>query len=72
MMPKKPENEKRSHIIGIKVDADTKDKIKYLAELKAEGISTYIYNLLKKHLEDKEPWITRELEEVKREEVNNG
>lgn len=32
MMPKKPENEKRSIIIGIKVDITTKKKLEFLAD----------------------------------------
>lgn len=70
MMPKKPPKEKRSYMIGVKVDEETKEKITYLAGQKAEGASTYIYNLLKKHLEEKEPWITREIEALKKEENN--
>lgn len=68
MMPKKSEKEKRSIIIGVKVDAETKEKITYLAEMKAEKISTYIFNLLKNHIHEKEPWITKEIQELKRGE----
>lgn len=61
MMPKKSPEEKRSLMIGVKVDADTKHKLNYLAEMKGEKTSTYIYNLLKKHIDEKEPWITKEI-----------
>lgn len=65
MMPKKAPEDKRSHVIGVKVDTDTKKKIDYLAGMKGERMSTYIYNLLLKHIEEKEPWITKELEDMK-------
>lgn len=68
MMPKKAPEDKRSHVIGVKVDTDTRKKIEYLAEMKAERMSTYIYNLLLKHIEEKEPWITKELEDAKKME----
>lgn len=68
MMPKKPPKEKRSYLIGVKVDEVTREKLKYLAESKAEKMSTYIYNLLIKHIEDKEPWITKEIEDLKKGE----
>lgn len=68
MMPKKPEKEKRSHIIGIKVDEETKIKLNYLAGMKGDKTSTYIYNLLKKHIEEKEPWISKEIADLKQED----
>ena len=65
MMPKKSPETKRSLMIGIKVDQTTKEKIEYLAELKGDKTSTYIYNLIKSHISEKEPWITKELEDLK-------
>lgn len=69
MMPKKSPNEKRSSVIGVKVDTETRKKIEYLAGMKGDKTSTYIYNLLKKHIEEKEPWITKELADVEREDA---
>lgn len=63
MMPKKPDNEKRSIIIGIKVDITTKKKLEFLADYEKTPLSTYIYNQLSKHIAEKEPWITKEIEE---------
>ena len=62
MMPKKPENQKRSIIIGVKVDITTKKKLEFLADYEKTPISTYIYNQLVKHISEKEPWITKEIE----------
>lgn len=70
MMPKKSAKEKRSVIIGVKVDEETKKKLNFIAELKGDKTSTYIYNLLKKHIEDIEPWISKELEELRKEETD--
>lgn len=53
MMPKKPENEKRSIIIGIKVDITTKKKLEFLADYEKTPLSTYIYNQLSKHIAEK-------------------
>lgn len=68
MMPKKAPKEKRSIVIGVKVDEDTKIKIDYLAGMKGEKTSTYIYNLLLNHIKEKEPWITKEIQDMQREE----
>lgn len=68
MMPKKPENEKRSIIIGIKVDITTKKKLEFLADYEKTPLSTYIYNQLNKHIAEKEPWITKEIEEKEENE----
>ena len=54
MMPKKAPEEKRSIILGVKVDKQTREKIEYLAEMNGIKTSTYIYNLIKKHIEEKE------------------
>lgn len=67
MMPKKAPEDKRSIVVGVKVDEETKTKISYLAGMKGEHTSTYIYNLLKKHIAEKEPWITKEIEDLKKE-----
>lgn len=65
MMPKKSPEKKRSLMIGVKVDQNTKEKIEYLASMKGDKTSTYIYNLVQKHIEEKEPWITKEINEMK-------
>lgn len=65
MMPKKAPEAKRSLMIGVKVDQTTKEKIEYLAEMKGDKTSTYIYEIIKKHIEEKEPWVTNELKEIK-------
>lgn len=70
MMPKKSPEKKRSLMIGVKVDQKTKEKIEYLAEMKGDKTSTYIYNLVKKHIEEKEPWITKELQDLQKEKNN--
>ena len=69
MMPKKSPKEKRSIVIGVKVDEETKEKIDYLAGMKGEWTSTYIYNLLKSHISEKEPWITKEIQDLHKEET---
>lgn len=68
MMPKKPPEEKRSHIIGVKVDEETKEKINYLAGMNGKKASTYIYNILRNHIAELEPWITNEIRELTRKE----
>ncbi len=65
MMPKKAEEEKRSIVIGVKVDTKTKEKVEYLAGMNGVKVSTYIYNLLVKHINEKEPWISKEIEDLK-------
>ena len=65
MMPKKRPEDRRSHIIGVKVDEDTKNKLKFLADMEVQGMSTYIYNLLIQHIANKEPFLTKEMERVK-------
>lgn len=66
-MPKKKPKEKRSHIIGVKVDEETKEKLNYLAEIEDQKMSTYIYNLLLQHINNKEPFLTKEMEKSKLE-----
>lgn len=68
MMPKKSAKEKRSYIIAVKVDEETRVKINYLAGMKGDKNSTYIYNLLKEHISAKEPWISKEINELRKEE----
>lgn len=68
MMPKKSPEEKRSQLIGVKVNEDTKLKINYLAGMKGEYPGTYIYNLLIKHIEEKEPWLSKEICDLTEEE----
>ena len=51
MMPKKPKNEKRSIIIGVKVDELTKKKIDYIAEGDGVTTSTYLYNLINERIQ---------------------
>ena len=64
-MPKKRPEDRRSHIIGVKVDEDTKTKLKFLADMELQGMSTYIYNLLIQHIQNKEPFLTKEMERAK-------
>lgn len=68
MMPRKSPKEKRSIVIGVKVDEETKAKIDYLAGMKGEWTSTYIYNLLRNHIKEKEPWITKEIQDLQKED----
>lgn len=68
MMPRKQPEIKRSQLIGVKVNEDTKIKINYLAGQKGEKAGTYIYNLLIKHIEEKEPWISKEIKELSEEQ----
>ncbi len=44
--------EKRSKIIGIKTDITTKKKIEFIAKREGEQTSTYLYNLISKHIEE--------------------
>lgn len=67
MMPKKSPEERRSHIIGVKVDEETKSKLKFLADIEDQKMSTYIYNLLIRHIKDKEPFLTKEMKHLKNE-----
>ena len=64
-MPKKDPTIKRSYMIGVKVDISTKEKIEYLAGMKGDKTSTYIFNLIQKHIQEKEPWISKEIHEQK-------
>ena len=66
-MPKKRPEERRSHIIGVKVDEETKTKLQFLADIEDKKMSTYIYNLLIQHIENKEPFLTKEMEQMKAE-----
>ena len=68
MMPKKLPKDKRSIVIGVKVDIETKEKLDYLAGMTGDKNSTYIYNLLKNHIKEKEPWITKEIQDQKKGE----
>ncbi len=68
MMPKKAPEIKRSIVIGVKVDKTTKTKVDYLAGMCGVKTSTYIYNLLKKHIAEKEPWISKEIADLEGEE----
>lgn len=50
-MRKKLDNEtKRSKIIGIKVKPETQKKLKYLSNIEAEPLSTYINRILEEHI----------------------
>lgn len=44
--------EKRKHIIGIKVKEEIKEKIEYIAEAEAKTTSTYINKLIEKHINE--------------------
>ena len=67
-MPKKRPEERRSHIIGVKVDQETKDILNYLAKYEDVKLSTYIYNVLTKHIETVNPYIRKEMEATRKEE----
>ena len=66
-MPKKEPEERRSQIIGVKVNEETKAKLKFLADIEDQKMSTYIYNLLLQHINNKEPFLTKEMEKIKKE-----
>ena len=66
-MPKKPPEKKRSIVVGVKVDETTYKKIQYLAGADGVKNSTYIYNVILKHIQEKEPWITKELIDIAKE-----
>lgn len=51
MMPKKPKDEKRSQMIGVKLDIVTRRKLQYLAESEGESISTFVFNLIQQQIE---------------------
>lgn len=75
MMPKKPKNEKRSIIIGVKVDELTKKKIDYIADGDGVTTSTYLYNLINERIQQytqmvKPDWDKElaEAEELKKKE----
>lgn len=68
MMPKKDPSVKRSYLIGVKVNKDVKQKIEYLAGQNGEKAGTYIYNILTKHLQEKEPWISKEIADLNNSE----
>ena len=68
LMPKKSAEERRSHIIGVKVDQDTRDKLIFLAKFEDVKMSTYIYNLLIKHIETLNPFIEKEMAALQKEE----
>lgn len=68
MMPKKSPELKRSQLIGVKVNDETKMKINYLAGIKGEKAGTYIYNILLKHIEEREPFLSKEIDALSEEE----
>lgn len=52
MRKKLDEGQKRSNIIGAKVKPDTRKKLEYIAKREATRLSTYIDDLLTKHIND--------------------
>lgn len=64
MRRKMGQSEKRRIMIGVKVDEATKRKIEKIAEREAEPTSTYIYNLLKKHIDEYEKIAKLNLDEI--------
>lgn len=52
MRKKLNKDEKRTKIIGIKVKNETNEKIKYIADREKLKVSTYIDDLLVKHIEE--------------------
>lgn len=65
MMPKKAPEQKRTYMIGVKIDNTTRKKLQYLADSEGMTVSTYVFNLLKAHIQMKEPWISKEIENEK-------
>ena len=53
MRQKVAKERKREVMIGVKVTANLKEKIEYLAASQGEPTSTYIYNLLNEHIQRK-------------------
>ena len=52
MRKKLDEGQKRSNIIGVKVKPDTRQKLEYIARREATRLSSYIDDLLTKHIKD--------------------
>ena len=46
-------DDKRSVIIGVKVKEETENRIKYLSEIEDTKMSSYINEILEKHIEAK-------------------
>ena len=71
-MRKKLDKEtKRSKIIGIKVKPETHKKLKYLAEIDATPVSTYINEILENHITSATKIHKLNWEEILRENVND-
>ena len=51
MRPKVSAEKKRKTILGIKTDNETKSKIDWIAEREGTPTSTYVYNLIKEHID---------------------
>lgn len=52
MRQKLEPGKKRDNIIGVKVDSKTRAQIDYIASANGDKTSTYIYDLIKRHIED--------------------
>ena len=52
MRPKVTKENKRATIIGIKSNEITKAKIDYIADREGKPTSTYLYELITKHIEE--------------------
>ena len=52
MRKKLSQEKKRRVMIGVKVDETTKKKIELIADREATPTSTYIYELIKKHIDE--------------------
>lgn len=52
MRKKLEDSQKRSNIIGVKVKPETRQKLEYIAKREATRLSSYIDDLLTKHIKD--------------------
>lgn len=65
-------NTKRSKIIGIKVKPETQLKLKYLCDIEAEPLSTYINKILEEHIASTTKLHKLNWEEILKEEKNGN
>lgn len=69
MRKKMNPEEKRKYMIGVKIDQKTKQQIEWIAEREKTQTSTYIYELIKDHIQNYEKISKLNiLEEIKKEE----
>lgn len=58
MRPKVSDKERRTIMLGVKVNPITKKQVEYMAKAQAEPVSTFIYNLIQAEI-DKYTKITK-------------